>query len=426
MILKKKEKLAIEGGTPVFEEPIVYGVSGPSAIGDEEINAVTELLRNQQLFRHREFSETGLMEKEAAEFIGTKYALMVNSGTSALICALIGVGIGPGDEVIVPGYTFIATASAVVAVGAVPVIAEVDESLGLSPRDVEKKITPYTKAIIPVHMRGIPARLDELIQVAKQNRLKVVEDCCQSVGAEYKGRKVGTMGDVGAWSLNYFKTISAGEGGLVYTDDRNIFERACLASDPGLPMWKTADHVEEWHNEPFPRQTYRASEISAAVARVQLGKLDQIITHQKNLKDAFLSELDESRNYIQQFVEDHKGDTGVSASIILHDQEMAIGYAHALQAEGVDVATVYNDGFPDRHIYSYWDAILEKRSPHPTGYPWKDPAYKGKVEYSKDMCPQTLDILGRTLRFDFHMNMSKEQASLIGTALNKVDYALGG
>ena len=426
MILKKKEKLAIEGGTPVFEEPIVYGVSGPSAIGDEEINAVTELLRNQQLFRHREFSETCLMEKEAAEFIGTKYALMVNSGTSALICALIGVGIGPGDEVIVPGYTFIATASAVVAVGAVPVIAEVDESLGLSPRDVEKKITPYTKAIIPVHMRGIPARLDELIQVAKQNRLKVVEDCCQSVGAEYKGRKVGTMGDVGAWSLNYFKTISAGEGGLVYTDDRDIFERACLASDPGLPMWKTADHVEEWHNEPFPRQTYRASEISAAVARVQLGKLDQIITHQKNLKDAFLSELDESRNYIQQFVEDHKGDTGVSASIILHDQEMAIGYAHALQAEGVDVATVYNDGFPDRHIYSYWDAILEKRSPHPTGYPWKDPAYKGKVEYSKDMCPQTLDILGRTLRFDFHMNMSKEQASLIGTALNKVDYALGG
>ena len=426
MILKKKEKLAIEGGTPVFEEPIVYGVSGPSAIGDEEINAVTELLRNQQLFRHREFSETCLMEKEAAEFIGTKYALMVNSGTSALICALIGVGIGPGDEVIVPGYTFIATASAVVAVGAVPVIAEVDESLGLSPRDVEKKITPYTKAIIPVHMRGIPARLDELIQVAKQNRLKVVEDCCQSVGAEYKGRKVGTMGDVGAWSLNYFKTISAGEGGLVYTDDRDIFERACLASDPGLPMWKTADHVDEWHNEPFPRQTYRASEISAAVARVQLGKLDQIITHQKNLKDAFLSELDESRNYIQQFVEDHKGDTGVSASIILHDQEMAIGYAHALQAEGVDVATVYNDGFPDRHIYSYWDAILEKRSPHPTGYPWKDPAYKGKVEYSKDMCPQTLDILGRTLRFDFHMNMSKEQASLIGTALNKVDYALGG
>ena len=275
-------------------------------------------------------------------------------------------------------------------------------------------------------MRGVPARLDELIQVAKQNRLKVVEDCCQSVGAEYKGRKVGTMGDVGAWSLNYFKTISAGEGGLVYTDDRDIFERACLASDPGLPMWKTADHVEEWHNEPFPRQTYRASEISAAVARVQLGKLDQIITHQKNLKDAFLSELDESRNYIQQFVEDHKGDTGVSASIILHDQEMAIGYAHALQAEGVDVATVYNDGFPDRHIYSYWDAILEKRSPHPTGYPWKDPAYKGKVEYSKDMCPQTLDILGRTLRFDFHMNMSKEQASLIGTALNKEDYALGG
>ena len=292
--------------------------------------------------------------------------------------------------------------------------------------DVEKKITPYTKAIVPAHMRGVPGRLDQLIEIGRKNNLRVVEDCCQSVGAEYKGRKVGTMGDAGAWSLNYFKTISAGEGGLMYTDDRDIFERACLASDPGLPMWQTADHVDEWHNEPFPRQTYRASEVLAAISRVQLGKIDQIVSHQRSLKDSFLANLDESRNYIQQYVEDPSGDTGVSASIILHDKEMAIGYAHALQAEGVDVATVYNDGFPDRHIYSHWDAILEKRSPHPTGYPWKDPAYKGNVEYSKDMCPQTLDILSRTLRFDFHMNMTTAQAGLIGAALNKVDYALGG
>ena len=426
ILLKKNDKLAIEGGIPTFVEPITSGVSGPSVVDEEEINAVTELLRNQQLFRHRESSEAALMEKEAAKFLGVEYSLMVNSGTSALICALTGVGVGPGDEVIVPGYTFIATASAVIATGAVPVIAEIDESLGLNPNDVEKKITPYTKAIVPAHMRGVPGRLDQLLEIAQNHDLRVVEDCCQSVGAEYKGRKAGTMGDAGAWSLNYFKTISAGEGGLVYTNDRDIFERACLASDPGLPMWEAADHVGEWHNEPFPRQTYRASEVLAAIARVQLGKIDQIVSHQRSLKNSFLSKLDESRNFIQQYVEDPSGDTGVSASIILHDKEMAIGYAHALQAEGVDVATVYNDGFPDRHIYSYWDAILEKRSPHPTGYPWNDPAYKGNVEYSKDMCPQTLDILSRTLRFDFHMNMSREQAGLIGDALNKVDYVLGG
>lgn len=419
------ERLAIDGGTPVFDHPISPGVSGPSVVGEEEINAVTNLLKSQHLFRHRESSETNQMEKEAAKVLGVKYALMVNSGTSALICALLGVGVGPGDEVIVPGYTFIATASAVIATGAVPVIAEIDDSLGLSPDDVVKKITPYTKAIIPVHMRGIPAKLDQLIKIATKHDLRVVEDCCQSVGAEYRGHKVGTFGDAGAWSLNYFKTISAGEGGLVYTNDRDVFERACLAADPGLPMWETADHVDEWHNEPFPRQTYRASEVLAAIARVQLGKLDEIVGHQRLLKSSFLSELDESGNYVHQYVEDPSGDTGVSASIILHDKEMAIGYAHALQAEGVEVATIYNDGFPDRHIYSHWDAILEKRSPHPTGYPWKDPSYRGNVEYSKDMCPQTLDILGRALRFDFHMNMTKTQARLVAKALNKVDSALG-
>ena len=352
--------------------------------------------------------------------------MMVNSGTSALICALTGVGVGPGDEVIIPGYTYIATAAAVIATGAVPVIAEIDESLGLDPDDAERKITPYTRAMVPVHMRGVPARLDELIAVARRHDLRVVEDCCQSVGGEYRGQRVGTLGDAGAWSLNYYKTISSGEGGLVYTNDRDVFERACFAADPGLPMWTDADHVADWRNEPFPRQTYRPSEVLAAMARVQLGKIEDILAHQRRLKSAFLQELNESGTDTHQYVDDPAGDTGVSASVILRDKEMAIGYAHALKAEGVDVATIYNDGFPDRHIYSYWDSILEKRSPHETGYPWKDPAYHGNVEYSKDMCPQTLDILGRALRFDFNMNMTEEHARLMARALNKVDAALGG
>ncbi len=423
--MSDKEELAIDGGDPVVSDSIPSGVSGPSIVGEEEIQAVAELLRSQALFRHREGGETNQMEQEAASFLGVRHTLMVNSGTSALICALTGVGVGPGDEVIIPGYTFIATAAAVIATGAVPVIAEIDESLGLDPIDAERKITPHTKAIVPVHMRGVPAKLNDLIAMARRNNLRVVEDCCQSVGAEYMGQKVGTFGDAGAWSLNYYKTISAGEGGLVYTDDRDVFERACFAADPGLPMWKEASHVSEWQNEPFPRQTYRPSEVLAAIARVQLSKMKIILDHQRTLKKTFLSGLDESGSYFHQYVEDPVGDTGVSASVILHDKEIAIGYAHALKAEGVEVATIYNDGFPDRHIYSYWDAIIEKRSPHPTGYPWKDPAYKGNVEYSKDMCPQTLDILGRTLRFDFNMNMTENHARLMAKALNKVDSALG-
>ena len=234
------QKLAIDGGPPVVQTPLPTGVSGPSVIGDEEIEAVSELLRSQQLFRYQS-SHVVEFEREAAAFLGVEHALMVNSGTSALVCALTGVGAGPGDEVIVPGYTYIATAAAVIATGAVPVIAEIDESFGLDPADVERKITPYTKAVVPVHMRGVSARLDDLMAVARKHGLMVVEDCSQCVGGEYRGRRVGTYGDAAAWSLNYYKTISSGEGGLVFTNDRDIFERASFASDPGFPMYRRRD-----------------------------------------------------------------------------------------------------------------------------------------------------------------------------------------
>ena len=419
------EKLAIDGGSPVIGAPLMNGVSGPSVIGEEEIVAVTEILRGQRLFRYNEDSQSIAFEKEAAEFLGVEYALMVNSGTSALICAMIGAGIGPGDEVIIPGYTYIATTAAVISAGAVPVIAEIDDSLGLDPADVERKITPQTKAITVVHMRGVPAKLDEIAAIARSHRLILVEDCCQCVGGEYKGKPVGTVGDVRAWSLNYYKTISSGEGGLVYTNDRDIYERACFASDPGFPMW-TKSEGRGWQNDPFSSQTYRPSEVVATIARVQLKKMQGILAYQRELNEAFSEELDEARGYALQHRDSPKGDTGVSASISVHDKELARGYALALEAEGVPAATIYNEGIPDRHIYADWDSVLNKTSPHPSGYPWKDPAYKGNVEYSKDMCPQTLDILGRSIRFDFHMNLTKEQARLMAKALNKVDAALGG
>lgn len=420
------ERLAIDGGTPVCTTPMPTGNSGPSVIDDEEIDAVTSVLREGRLFRYQKGrSEAAKFEIEAAKVLGVKYALMVNSGTSALITSLTAVGVGPGDEVIVPGYTYISTAAAVMAAGAVPVIAEIDDSLGLDPSDLERKITPHTKAVVPVHMRGVPARLDDIVDIARSHKLKIVEDACQCVGGSYKGRRVGTYGDVGAWSLNFFKTITTGEGGLVYTNDRDIYERACLTADPGLPMWGFDQDEVEWQNEAAPRQTYRPSIVLAAIARVQLTKLEDILSHQRALKQAFIEGLDEAKGYKLQYVEDPKGDTGVSISLLTRDKELAIGYAHALKAEGVDVATVYNDGFPDRHIYTYWDSILEKRSHHPSGYPWKDPNYKGNVEYSKDMCPQTLDLLGRSVRFDFNMNMTVEHAKQMAEALNKVDSALG-
>lgn len=416
-----KEKLAIDGGTPVITEGIPGGMHGPSVIDQREIDAVTAVLKSQKLFRHVENSNVAAFEKEAAEFFGVKHTLMVNTGTSALICALTGTGIGPGDEVIVPAYTYISTAASVVGVGAVPVMAEIDESLGLDPQDVEKKITPYTKAIIPVYMRGIPARIDALMDIAKKHNLKVVEDCCQCIGGRYKGKYVGTIGNAGALSLNYYKIITAGEGGLIYTNEYDIYEKSCYASDPATPMW-TSD--VDWQTPPFSRQCYRPSEVLGAIARVQLTKLGDILDHTRKLKKIFLSELAEPKGYQHQYVDDPEGDCGISASIIVRDQELAKRYAAALSAEGLQAGTSYNDGFPDRHIYSYWDSILDKNSHHPSGYPWKDPAYKGNVEYSRDMCPRTLSLLSRALRFGFNVNTREEHARLMAAAINKVDAAL--
>jgi len=445
-----EDKLAIDGGPPVISDPIPFGVSGPSVVDEEEVEAVSEVLRSQELFRYDAQSQCHQFEKEASELLGVGYTLIVTSGTAALVCAMKGVGLGPGDEAIVSGYTYIATPAAIIATGAVPVIAEIDDSLGLDPYDVEKKITSHTKAIVVTHMRGVPARLDQILDIAKRHGLKVVEDCCQIVGGQHKGKAVGSKSDAAAWSLNYFKTISTGEGGMAYTNDRDVYERILYCSDPGLPMWNTtnidmeklrskSENVDmekrdtpqgqfydvEYQLESFPGEGYRASELIGAVGRVQLGKLPKVLEHQRKLKRAFMSELDEARSYKHQYVDDSEGDTGVSAGVIVNDEDLAKGFAHALKAEGVEVAAIFNEGIPDRHIYSAWESILNKRSHHPSGYPWKDPSYKGDVEYSKDMCPNTLNILGRTLLFNFHMNMTEEQAKLMARALNKVDASLG-
>ena len=420
-------RLAIDGGSPVVTDPIPNGVSGPSVFGADEVAAATAVLEEQNLFRYRPDSECNLFEQEVAEFLGVRHALIVNSGTSALICAMKAVGIGPGDEVIIPAYTYMATPCAVVGAGAVPVMADIDDSLGLDPADVERRITPHTKAVVPVHMRGVPNRLDALLEVAGRHGLKVIEDCCQCVGGQYRGRRVGTYSDIAAWSLNFYKTISAGEGGVVFTDDTEMFERAGYASDPGLPLWQGQDTRSiDWDAESFPGAGFRPSELIAAVSRVQLAKIEDILAHQRQLKRAFLEELDEPRSYRLQHVDDPEGDTGVSAGLIVSDGALARGYAHALKAEGVEAGAIFNDGIPDRHISTAWESIMNKRSHHPSGYPWKDPAYRGDVEYDGDMCPQTLDLLGRTLLLNFHMNMDEGHARAMARALNKVDAVLGG
>ena len=192
------DKLAIYGGTPAKQRPDPPMYPGGMMIDEEEEREVLDTLRTKRLFRYygpqAGPSKVDALEKNFAELMGVRHALAVTSGTAALICGLQGIGVGPGDEVIVPAYTWIASAAAVLAVGAVPVVAEVDESLTLDPADAERKITKYTKAIMPVHMRGAPARMDDILAVARKHGLRVIEDTAQADGASYRGRRLGTLG----------------------------------------------------------------------------------------------------------------------------------------------------------------------------------------------------------------------------------------
>src|SRR5450830_541087 len=199
-------------------------------IGEEEIQELRKVFESKNLFRVGDpkaghLQEVERFEREWAEKIGTKYALFLSGGgTAALICGLAGMGIGPGDEVLVPAYTFMASASAVLAVGAIPVVVEIDDTCTVDPEDMEKKITSDTKAIMPVHMVGIPCNMEAITKIAKKAGIKVLEDCCQADGGSFKGKRLGAWGDAGAFSFNYYKIISCGEGGCLVTDNESIHE----------------------------------------------------------------------------------------------------------------------------------------------------------------------------------------------------------
>lgn len=401
--------------------PIPGGCMGYMSIGKEELAVATELLTQpEKLWRYRENSYTTRFEQEACALTGAKHALFVNSGTSALSCCLAALAIGPGDEVIVSAYTYIATASACIEVGAVPIPCEIDESLGLDPEAVEKRITPYTKAVILTHMQGVPGRVDAVRAVAKKHGLYMIEDCCQAIGARYHGKYCGAESDAFAWSLNYFKNITCGEGGCFFTSDDDAYARGYYQSDPAGVMW--GNGIGDGSSVPyFTRAGYRASELCGGVAWAQLQKLGGNLAVTRALKKSLLAQLNGPKHYQLQFVDDPEGDCGVSFAVIANSKEECKALTEALAKEGLTVGSAYSAAFPDRHIFTYWEGVVKHQGATPKNYPWNDPAYHGTADYSADACPRTLDILSRSLRLSLNQAMSEQNIREIAEAFNRAD-----
>jgi dTDP-4-amino-4,6-dideoxygalactose transaminase len=393
-------------------------------IGQEEEDAVLEVIRSKRLFRYYGPepgpSRVAELEKAFAAHMGTTYGLAVTSGTGALICGLTGIGIGPGDEVIVPAYTWIASASAVFALGGVPIPAEVDESLTLDPADVERKITAHTKAIMPVHMRGAPCRMDTLMDVARKHNLKVIEDTAQADGGSFQGKRMGSIGDVGAFSLQFNKIITCGEGGMVITNSHDVFKRAVMFHDV---IGGARNNIPE--DEILPGVNFRMTELQAAVALAQLRKLDGLLEQMRQRKamlKSSMADVAERKGVTFRKENDPQGDTAISLVFFLPEAERAHKIAKALSAEGAGAGVMHTPGQSDYHIYPYWSPIMNKRTWTPTSGPWR--WHEGEVNYSPDMCPRTLELLGRAVHMDVSPDLTNDQVEEIAEALNKVLNAL--
>lgn len=416
-------KLAIHGGTPAKQRPDPPTFPGGMAIDEAEEAAVLEVLRSKRLFRYYgpgdSSSKVAELEAAFAAKKGVKYAQAVTSGTAALICALHGIGVGPGDEVIVPAYTWIASATAVLAVGAVPIIAEVDETLLLDPIDLEAKITPYTKAVIVVHMRGAPAPMDKILAVTQKHGLKVVEDCAQANGATYQGKEVGSFGDAGAFSLQFNKIITCGEGGMVATNDQTLWNRAAMFHDAGA--------ISGRHNleELLWGVNFRMPEVLGAIALVQLRKLDGLLAAmraRKQMLKAGIADIMQRKGLEFRKITDPDGDASICTILLMHSPEEAKAVATALRAENIGAGMIYERNRRDLHVYAHWTPILNKSSWGGNASPFT--MAQREIEYDHDMCPRSLELLGRAVHLDVSPLLTNEDVEETVEGLNRVLDAL--
>jgi dTDP-4-amino-4,6-dideoxygalactose transaminase len=368
---------------------------GSYIIGEEEKKNLLEVIESGWLYRYAEPSASNFkakvmeLEKQVAGFVGVEHAIAVNSGTSALFAAIAALGIGPGDEVIVPGYTFIASIGSVVYSRAVPVLCEIDESLTLDPEDVRRRITPRTRAIMLVHMLGSPGRIEEVISIGREKGIPVIEDCAQAFGASYRGRSVGSYGEIGTFSFNFYKTITAGDGGIVVMNDEKFYRRAFAVHDQGhLPLRQGV----EQGSRALLGMNFKMTELSAAVLLAQLKKVDMIKQKLRKSKKQFKERIEKIDEISFRDLPDPDGEIGTLLVVLLPNGRIARKVGNELGC-----GVIADSGW---HVYGNMEHLLGKKTVDRKGCPFSCPYYTnkgGNIEYKEGMLPKTDSILGRAI-----------------------------
>ncbi len=367
---------------------------GLDLLGAEELAEVAEVLASGHLARYGPEDDSFPakvrgFEELIADLSETRYTLAVNAGTTGLYLALVALGVGPGDEVIVPGFTFVATISSVVYARARPVLAEVDGSFDLDPADVEARITPRTRAIIAVHMLGNPARLVELKAVAARHGLALIEDAAQAFGATYKGRWVGGHGNVGVYSFNEYKTITCGDGGMLLTNDEDLYRRAFAMHDQGHSPDRRGIEVG---NRPFLGLNFRMTELQGAVLMAQVRKLDRIRDHLRANRDLVQGIIGTLPGVTFREQPDPAGDLATHLVVVFPDAASASAVTKALGS-----ITLATSGW---HVYTHMEHVLTGRTVTGRGCPFDCSCTDDRPRpMEAGMLPATDALLERSMSF---------------------------
>ncbi len=367
---------------------------GIELVGAEEMAEVLEVMQSGFLSRYGPsdnpafLAKTHRLEVEMADYLGTKHALTLSGGGSAaLLIAMLALGIGAGDEVIVPGFTYVASISSIVYAGATPVLAEIDDTFTLNPSDVEARITPRTKAIIVVHMLGGIAQLDELVAIAERHGIALIEDCAQAFGGTYQGQRVGGIGTIGTFSFNEYKTITCGDGGMIATNDTELYERAFAMHDQGHAPYRLE---AKYAPRPFLGLNFRTTELSSAVLLAQLPKSERIVTHLRANKAIVKDALADIPGIAFRRLVDREGDIATHLVVTFPTAEVALGVAGELGS-----CQLSESGW---HTYSHMNHLLDQRTASNKGCPFHcEHTDHARPSYEAGMLPESDDLLERSL-----------------------------
>jgi len=424
-------QLAIEGGKPIRSKPIPEESPGIHYMGDKEIEYVTSVVKARSPFRFYGPDVQHMCDRLEAEFrkiYGVDHALGVSSGTQAIYISLAAMGVGPGDEVLVPGYLWPSCLNGVVRLGAIPRLVDIDETFTMSPRDLQKKITPQSKAIILIHMSGVPGNLESVAEIARESNLHILEDCAQCNGSTFHGKPVGTFGDIGIFSFQINKSVTAGEGGMIVCSDDHLFNRCFGIHDLGYARNNTGILMDTSCEERYHLWGCgaRMSELTGALALAQVEKLQQINNAMRSAKYRIRKEIEQISGIVLRKIPDPGGDTGAFLITIYEDSKTCRLFTEALKAEGMTgrgyakpCITMEEWGL---HWYFNNKSLINRTSLHEHGWPWSlsENRYAAEYKYARGTLPVCDDLASRSGLFKIPSCLTDEDIEDIILSFRKV------